>query len=126
MFNQEKYLSAVWQKGGRVFPEIDCYGLVKEVRRDLSLPEWPEFSGVTKDDGRLDTEAKNFNQTLKKCEPVQGAVAECFTGSIVTHLGVVVEITGQLYVAECNPKSNVSVMPLSRFTRRFVKVEFWI
>lgn len=126
MFNQEKYLSAVWQKGGRVFPEIDCYGLVTEVRRDLNLAEWPEFSGVTKDGDGLDKSAKAFNATLQKCQPTQGAIAECFTGSIVTHLGVVVEMMGQLYVAECNPKTNVSVMPLSRFTRRFVKVEFWI
>lgn len=32
---------------------------------------------------------------------------------------------GLLYVAECNPKSHVSIIPLARFMRRFVKVEFW-
>lgn len=45
MFVQEKYRSVVWLKGGRVFPEIDCFGLVLEVRRDLGLPDWPDFAG---------------------------------------------------------------------------------
>lgn len=26
MFNPDKYLSVVWQKGGRVYPELDCFG----------------------------------------------------------------------------------------------------
>ncbi|EMV5797349.1 nitrite transporter, partial [Escherichia coli] len=42
-----------------------------------------------------------------------------------THVGVVVEINGQLHVAECNPGMNVTFLPVSRFKRRFVKVEFW-
>ncbi|HBQ1498968.1 TPA: nitrite transporter, partial [Klebsiella pneumoniae] len=28
-------------------------------------------------------------------------------------------------VAECNPGMNVTFLPLPRFKRRFVKVEFW-
>ncbi|MCE0397103.1 nitrite transporter, partial [Klebsiella variicola subsp. variicola] len=30
-----------------------------------------------------------------------------------------------LHVAECNPGSNVTFLPLARFKRRFVEVEFW-
>ncbi|HAU4401257.1 TPA: nitrite transporter [Serratia marcescens] len=125
MFVQEKYRSVVWLKGGRVFPEIDCFGLVLEVRRDLGLPDWPDFAGVTKDGNGLDESAKAFNEQLEKCEPFPGAVAECFTGSSVTHLGVVVEIDGLLHVAECNPRSNVTILPIERFKRRFARVEFW-
>lgn len=125
MFNQDKYLSAVWQKGGRTFPEIDCYGLVIEIRRDIGLPGWPHFEGITKEENGLDTTAKDFNRELTRCQPEPGAVVECFTGSVVTHLGVVVDMDRQLYVAECNPKSNVTFMPVEQFRRRFVKVEFW-
>ncbi|EFO3132952.1 formate/nitrite family of transporter [Escherichia coli] len=53
------------------------------------------------------------------------AGAACYSGSTVTHVGVVVEINGQLHVAECNPGMNVTFLPVSRFKRRFVKVEFW-
>ncbi|HGO5393649.1 TPA: nitrite transporter [Klebsiella michiganensis] len=125
MFNQDKYLSAVWQKGGRAFPKIDCYGLVLEIRRDIGLIDWPEFTGVTKDNRGLDDATKRFNHKLTRCQPEAGAVVECFTGSIVTHLAVVVEMDGGLFVAECNPKSNVTFMVLEQFKRRFVKVEFW-
>lgn len=63
MFNPDKYLSVVWQKGGRTFPRLDCFGLVNEIRRDLSLPEWPDFAGVTKDDGGLDRGQKTDVKT---------------------------------------------------------------
>ncbi|EAB9708120.1 nitrite transporter, partial [Salmonella enterica subsp. enterica] len=48
-----------------------------------------------------------------------------YSGSTVTHVGVVVDINGQLHVAECNPGINVTFLPVVRFKRRFVKVEFW-
>ena len=125
MFNPDKYRSVTWLKGGRVYPQLDCFGIVNEIRRDLGLPEWPDFAGVTKDDNGLEREAKRFLPTLSVCSPEDGAMAACYTGSSVTHVGIVVHINGMLHVAECNPKTNVTFLPLSRFIRRFVKVEFW-
>ncbi|MCS2155460.1 nitrite transporter [Scandinavium sp. H11S7] len=126
MFNPDKYLSVTWLKGGRAYPELDCFGIVNEIRRDLSLHEWPDFAGVTKDNGGLDREARNLMCRLKRCEPCVGAGVACYSGSAVTHVGVVVEINGQLHVAECNPNTNVTFLPLARFKRRFIKVEFWL
>lgn len=125
MFNPDKYLSVIWQKGGRTYPSLDCFGIVNEVRRDLGLPEWPDFAGITKDDGGLNREAHNLMLSLQKCEPCAGAGVACYSGSTVTHVGVVVEMFGLLHVAECNPRKNVSFIPLNRLKRRFVKVEFW-
>ncbi|QCW56690.1 nitrite transporter [Citrobacter freundii] len=125
MFNPDKYLSVIWQKGGRTYPELDCFGIVNEVRKDLGLPLWPDFAGITKDDGGLNREARKLMLSLEKCAPCIGAGAACYSGSTVTHVGVVVEINGQLHVAECNPEVNVTFLPVSRFKRRFVKVEFW-
>ncbi|PLL38512.1 nitrite transporter, partial [Klebsiella michiganensis] len=34
-------------------------------------------------------------------------------------------LDGQLQVAECNPGTNVTFLPLPRFVRRFNRVEFW-
>ncbi|MZL15817.1 nitrite transporter, partial [Citrobacter amalonaticus] len=28
MFNPDKYLSVKWLKGGRVYPELDCFGVL--------------------------------------------------------------------------------------------------
>lgn len=125
MFNPDKYRSVTWLKGGRVYPELDCFGIVNEIRRDLDLPLWPEFSGVTKDDNGLDREARGLMSELTKCEPTPGAGIACYSGGMVTHVGIVVNIGGSLYAAECNPKSNVTFLPLSRFERRFVKVEYY-
>ncbi|HAU5603680.1 TPA: nitrite transporter [Citrobacter koseri] len=125
MFNQDKYLSVRWLKGGRTYPELDCFGIVNEVRRDLGLPEWPDFAGVTKDGGGLNREARKLMLSLQRCEPCEGAGVACYSGSTVTHVGVVVVLNGRLHVAECNPKSNVSFTPVAQFVRRFVKVEFW-
>lgn len=126
MFNPDKYLSVTWLKGGRTYPNLDCFGIVNEIRRDLNLEEWPDFAGVTKDDGGLNREARRLMLSLKKGEAQEGAGVACYSGSTVTHVGIVVDIGGQLHVAECNPNTNVTFLPLSRFKRRFVKVEFWL
>ncbi|HBM2887638.1 nitrite transporter [Klebsiella oxytoca] len=125
MFNPDKYLSVTWLKGGRVYPQLDCFGLVNEIRRDLNLPEWPDFAGVTKDGGGLDREARKLMLTLERCDPCEGAGVACFSGSTVTHVAVVVKLNGELMVAECGSATNVTFLPLSRFKRRYVRVEFW-
>ena len=91
---------------------------MNEIRRDLGLPLWPDFAGVTKDDGGLDREARQMMLTLERCEPCEGAGVACYSGSAVTHVGIVVSIDGLLHVAECNPGSNVTFLPLARFKRK--------
>ncbi|UIW10343.1 hypothetical protein [Flyfo siphovirus Tbat2_3] len=125
MFNPDKYLSVKWQKGGRVYPQLDCFGIVNEIRRDLGLPEWPDFAGVTKDDNGLDREARKMMLRLERCDPCEGAGVACYSGSTVTHVAIVVKINGELMVAECGSSNNVTFMPLFRFVRRYLKVEFW-
>ncbi|EPJ8259622.1 nitrite transporter, partial [Klebsiella pneumoniae] len=117
MFNPDKYRSVTWLKGGRVYPQLDCFGIVNEIRRDLGLPEWPDFAGVTKDGGGLDREARKLMLSLKRCEPCEGAGVACYSGSTVSHVGIVVMLDNQLQVAECNPGSGVTFLPLSRFIR---------
>ncbi|VFT21536.1 nitrite transporter [Klebsiella pneumoniae] len=79
MFNPDKYRSVTWLKGGRVYPQLDCFGIVNEIRRDLNLPVWPDFAGVTKDDGGLDREARRMMLTLERCEPCEGAGVACYS-----------------------------------------------
>ncbi|MDP1003305.1 nitrite transporter [Klebsiella pneumoniae] len=125
MFNPDKYRSVKWQKGGRAYPLLDCFGIVNEIRSDLGLPEWPDFAGVTKDGGGLDREARKLMLSLKRCDPCEGAGVACYSGSTVSHVGIVVMLDNQLQVAECNPGSGVTFLPLARVIRRFNRVEFW-
>ena len=39
MFSPEKYRSVTWLKGGRVYPQLDCFGIINEIRKDQSLTE---------------------------------------------------------------------------------------
>lgn len=125
MFDPDKYRSVTWLKGGRVYPELDCFGIVNEIRKDLGMLPWPDFVGVTKDDGGLDREAKAWMPRMEKCGAQEGVLALCYSGSMVTHVAIVVCLNGELMVAESNPGTNVTFLALPRFLRRFINVEFW-
>jgi len=125
MFDIDKYLSVRWQMGGRVFPVLDCYGVIHEVRRDLGLPEWPVFEGVINEGCQMNDAADTFRQNVEECQPECGAVAACYTAGLITHLGIVVEVDGALLVLECNPRRNVTLLPVPRFIRQYAKVEFY-
>lgn len=122
--NIENYLSAKWVEGGRAWPEIDCYGIVLKVREDLQLPPWPIFDGVTKKNGMHEA-ASHYLADLPQCEPKEGAVACCYKASLMVHVGIVVNTPTGLAVLECNPGTNVSCVPLGRFKRKFLRVEFY-
>jgi len=125
MLNIDKYLSVTWQMGGRAYPILDCYGLVHEVRLDMGLPSWDLFEGVIKEGDEMDRVCKDFIINITPCDPSPGAVAACYTGQMINHLGVVVSIDGILHVMESNPGKNVSVLPLHRFSRRYIRVEYY-
>lgn len=125
MLDIDKYRSVTWQMGGRAFPVLDCYGLVHEVRRDLGLPPWPAFEGVIKEGDRMHSTFREFLSSVTRCEPAQGAVAACYKGGMVTHVAIVIAIDGLLYAMENNTGTNVSILPLARFERKFVKVEYY-
>lgn len=108
MFNQDKYLSVTWLKGGRAYPELDCFGIVNEVRRDLGLHEWPDFAGVTKDDGGLDREAKSFSLTLSQCEPCAGAGVTHALPGLAGATGLLCKPQPQLHLCElCRTKDTI-------------------
>lgn len=119
----EKYLEVVWVSGGREFPELDCYGVVNEVRRDLGLPPWDDYAGATR--AELPGLATAAASEHAGSDLVEGAVAFCYEGSVVTHVAVLVEVDGRMCTLECNDVHNVTVLPVSRFERRFNKVEYY-
>ena len=125
MLNIDKYLSVTWQMGGRVFPILDCYGLVHEVRRDLGLSDWPAFEGVIKEGDEMHAACSGFRGTVTQCEATEGAVAACYRGKMIIHLGIVVRLNGLLHVIESNPKKNVTILPLRRFERQYARVEYY-
>ncbi|WVM92629.1 nitrite transporter [Halopseudomonas pachastrellae] len=109
-----------------MWPQIDCYGLVLLVRRDLGLPDWPEWGGVTKKDDGLHNVGTEFVRKLERCEPQPGAVACCYAGGLMIHVAVVVvECDGLQHSLEINARRGTTCLPLRRFERRFVRVEYY-
>lgn len=121
----DRFRDVRWVQGGRQWPELDCYGVVNEVRRALGLAEWPEYSGVTREDDGLARAAGAIAARQAPCSADAGAVAFCYEGSAVAHVAVLVMQDGRLHALECNPGRNVTILPLARLLRRFVRVEFY-
>ncbi|WP_312227174.1 nitrite transporter [Pseudescherichia sp.] len=125
MLNVDKYRSVVWQMGGRVWPMLDCYGVVHEVRRDLGLSEWPTFDGVIREGDMMARQFTAFEGNVRRTAAKEGAVAACYSGGVVDHLGIVISIDGALQVLEANPRRNVTILPLARFERLYTTVEYY-
>lgn len=122
----DKYTFGVYVEGGRVWPQVDCYGLLLEVRRDLGLPAWPEWAEMRKADGGFVQACQEMIQTtVVRCAAEHGAAAAAYRGQVQDHVGIVLEVAGALEVLEINPKRNVSLTPLRRFERRFSRVEYY-
>ncbi|WP_024559574.1 nitrite transporter [Franconibacter pulveris 601] len=125
MLDIDKYRSVIWQMGGRVYPVLDCYGVVHEVRKDLGLPGWPVFEGVIREGDTMARLCADFSRTVRRTEAKEGAVAACYSGGVIDHLGVVISLDSMLQVMESNPHRNVTVLPLARFERLYSKVEYY-
>ncbi|MBF8805376.1 nitrite transporter [Pseudomonas putida] len=124
--NIDKYTLGAYVEGGRLWPHVDCYGLVLEVRRDLGLPDWPEWAEMRKADGGFARACEEMIQTaVTCCTAGHGAVAAAYRGQVQDHVAIVLEVAGALEVLEINPKRNVSLTPLRRFERRFSRVEYY-
>lgn len=122
-FDIDKYLAVRWVAGGRVFPELDCYGVVQEVRRDLGLAPWPEYEGATRED--LPGLAASAVSDRPGSDLVDGAVAFCYEGSMVTHVAVLVTVDGRMCALESSEAHDVTLLPLPRFERRYPRVEYY-
>ena len=125
MFSPDKFVQSRL-KGGRVYPQLDCFGIVNEIRRDLCMPLWPGFC--------------RGHQRRRRTRP-GSAPDDAFPESVVNPAkgrgGLLFRVDrhpcgdcGQYrWPAACggmqSPGTNVTFLPLPRFKRRFVKVEFW-
>lgn len=124
IINQDDYAEIKWVEGGRVFPNLDCYGLVNKVRADMGLELWPDFEGVKK--SGLDFNMREFLKQRIESAPAPGAMALVYKGGLVNHVAIVVKLANQLYVAECNPRKNVTFTALGRFVHQNPTLDFWL
>lgn len=83
------YLLVRHTPGGREFPNLDCWGLVRDYYREIlgiDLPEYADFSGNTMSAGfRREMERGRFREIP---EPEDNAVMALFCRGRLYHVGI--------------------------------------
>jgi len=105
----------------------DCWGLAREVRNKIYgkrlLPSWGHIRNTMP---RAFTEAYHEQaKELEECEPEAGALAMVFTGRLMLHVGVVVELEGRLAVLDTSAKSGCRWQRIPAFEAPFSKVVYY-
>lgn len=120
---------------GRTLAGLDCYGQVFLARAYLlDRPLKGDFSYCHPDDKQTMTDI--FCQQLPIFDPVMspippaGAIGCCFKKDVnghdvLLHVGLAVEVEGQIKVLNTSRKSGAEIMPLRAFKRLSIDVRFY-
>lgn len=124
MIDLMPYLQAHYVDCGRDLPGIDCWGLVLLVRRELGLPDLPEFRVSGKDARGFTRAYREQRRRMEVCAPEVGAVAAAFRGSLCLHVAVVVEVEGRLAALEIT-ETGARWLRLATFQEKYSKVVYY-
>lgn len=117
---------AVYVDGGRGPVEYDCWGLVRDARaQHMGMSELPVYGELRNDSPRLFTRAYRAESAkLRKCGAEHGAIAAVMIGKVCTHVAVVIDVSGELWVLEINPEKSARFLRLSAWIQGHVQVTF--
>lgn len=116
---------AVYVDGGRGPVEFDCWGLVRDVRRHLGLPELPSHGSLRNTDPRSFTKAyRKESSHMIECGPEHGAIAAVLVGQICVHVATVLLFPDGLRVLEINPTRAARCIKHSTWLQDHVKVTY--
>lgn len=120
------YLEKQYRDGGRGPDDWDCWGLVRHVRHfELGSPLLPEYGSLRSTSPRDFTRAyRKESKGLRECGPEHGAIAAVLIGDICTHVAVVLENEGRLFILEINPTRGARYLPLAKWLRDHNRVTF--
>lgn len=123
-----RYLTAIYEDGGRELPSVDCWGLTIIARTELyGLPMLSTFGAVSRQGIHAFQRAYKAEvyRALERCEPFPGAIAAALKGDACTHVALVVLKDGRLQVLEINPESGVRIVRLQEFKDNHMTVVFY-
>lgn len=124
-----RYLQTRYVRGGRGPHEFDCWGLVRDARSELfGRPLLPLLADAKPGELRGITRATEHVIGLhgfSQCQPRPGAIATAWLARLCVHVGLVVEIDGQLRILETDDPSGPCHTDINRFQARYTRVFFY-
>lgn len=123
-----RYLFAHYVDGARGEDgAYDCWALAREVRHKIYgkrlLPSWGHIRNTMPREFTKAYQAEAAS--MEPCAPEPGAIAAVFTGRLMLHVGVVVELEGRLAVLDINEKSGARWQRIPAFEAPFSKVVYY-
>lgn len=124
-----RYLTSNYVSGGRVFPDYDCWGLVRDAKYDLFggalLPSCVaavpgQFNAITR---AVSEVSHAFGMRPAICQA--GSVATAWRGKLCVHVGLVVEVDGRKWVLETDVATGPCLTRVSKFEERYSRVEYY-
>lgn len=123
-----RYLMTVYAPGGRGPDAFDCWGMVRDARYELfGRTLLPSYGAINPQNKRALTRACGavVVQHLQECSPRVGAIAAGWAGRICVHVGLLVDIDGQLAVLETDEPTGPCLTRLYQFESRYTRVTYY-
>lgn len=124
-----RFLRTRYVRGGRGPDEYDCWGLVRDARVELfGRVPLPMLVDAQPGDLRSITRAHHDVTALhgfRECRPRLGAIAEGWMASLCVHVGLVVQVDGELRILETDAPTGPCHTSIHRFSARFSRVLFY-
>ena len=125
----DRFLKTHYVRGGRGPSGYDCWGILRDARRELfGRPELPMLRDAKPGDLRSITRAVESVSQMEGFRPVDyrpGAIATAWMASLCVHVGLVVEVDGRILILETDEPTGPCLTAINRFQSRFTRVVFY-
>lgn len=123
----ERYMNSRYVNGGRVWPNWDCYGMTRQGFIDWYGLALPMLDGL---DARSAVGKSRHHETitaayLQPAEPAHGVLVAQVVGRVCQHVGLVIELAGNLYVMETDEPTGPRIISLSEFVEERIYVRYY-
>lgn len=121
------YKTVPYVEGGRTMKGLDCWGLTRLVLHYIyNLPLFTSFGHVRSEHKAEFTGAYSLlAEEFELCAVKPGAVICGFTGCNLVHMGVCVDVDGEIHVLHTCKKHGASFVRVSVFKRLFSEVKVY-
>lgn len=115
------YLLSEYEDGARGPDKYDCWGLVRDVRVNLfDLPLLPSWGLVDPNNKRQVTDAWHHTEAVFSLSgPTPGALAAVFHGSLLLHVGIVVNADKGISVLDTLPDRGPAITRLADYIEQY-------